>query len=386
MKKRAIIPNDSWPEAEETLRAIRDGSVDAFVVEGPQGHRIFTLEGSDLPYSAFVERMQQGAAMLNDRGEIVYCNPSLATMIAMSREAVIGAPLLRFIAPADQRVCHNLLRQTHAGSSEGEMRLRSANGTLIMANFALRLLLNDKSTTGVLITDLTFRKEQIELASRLQRIQDEERRRIARELHDSVGQLLVAIGLNIARVQTESHKLTADTAKLIRDNAGMVNEITNEIRTISHLLHPPLLDEVGLPSALHWYIDGFAERSHVQATLDIPDDLERLPQDMEIAIFRAVQECLTNVHRHSGSPSCWVKIVRDAEEVRVEIGDSGRGISATRQTTLRSSGGVGLRGMEERFRQLGGSLQIQSSEKGTVVSAAFPISSNGDEPGSEDSL
>src|SRR3954447_22640897 len=116
MKKRAIIPTDSWPEAEETLRAIRDGSVDAFVVEGPQGHRIFTLEGSDLPYSAFVERMQQGAAMLNDRGEIVYCNPSLATMIAMLREAVIGAPLLRFIAPADQRLCHNLLRQTHAGS------------------------------------------------------------------------------------------------------------------------------------------------------------------------------------------------------------------------------------------------------------------------------
>jgi PAS domain S-box-containing protein len=156
MKKRAIIPTDTWPEAEETLRAIRDGSVDAFVVEGPHGHRIFTLEGSDLPYSAFVERMQQGAAMLNDRGEIIYCNPSLANMIGMTREAVVGSPLRHFIAPADQRLCQDLLQQTQSGSSEGEMRLRSSAGTLITANFALRLLLHDKSTTGVLITDLTF--------------------------------------------------------------------------------------------------------------------------------------------------------------------------------------------------------------------------------------
>ena len=385
MKKRAIIPTDPWPEAEQTLRAIRDGSVDAFVIEGPQGSRIFTLEGSDLPYSAFVERMQQGAAMLNDRGEIIYCNPSLAGMIGMSRESVIGSPLRHFIAPADQRLCQNLLQQTQSGSSEGEMRLRSANGTLITANFAFRLLLHDKSTTGVLITDLTFRKQQIELASRLQRIQDEERRRLARELHDSVGQLLVAIGLNIARVQSESDRLSPETAKLIRDNVDMVNEITNEIRTISHLLHPPLLDEVGLPSALRWYIDGFSERSQIESSLDIPDDLERLPQDMEIAIFRAVQECLTNVHRHSGSASCTVRIVRDAEEVRVEVRDFGRGISADRQTTIRSSGGVGLRGMEERFRQLGGSLEIESSASGTVVTAAFPLSLN-DDPVAEDQL
>jgi PAS domain S-box-containing protein len=162
MKKRAIIPTDSWPEAEQTLRAIRDGSVDAFVVEGPQGHRIFTLEGSDLPYSAFVERMQQGAAMLNDRGEIIYCNPSLAGLIGVTRESVIGSPLWHFIAPADQRLCKNLLLQTQSGSSEGEMRLRSSDGTLITANFALRILLHDKSTTGVLITDLTFRKLQFE--------------------------------------------------------------------------------------------------------------------------------------------------------------------------------------------------------------------------------
>ena len=153
----------------------------------------------------------------------------------------------------------------------------------------------------------------------------------------------------------------------------MVRQINNEIRTISHLLHPPLLDEVGLPSALRWYIDGFAERSHIEATLDLPDKLDRFPQEMEIAVFRAVQECLTNVHRHSGSPSCAVSILQDAERLRVEIKDAGRGIAKNRISNLSASGGVGLRGMQERIRQLGGTLEIDSTHAGTTVRATLPI-------------
>jgi PAS domain S-box-containing protein len=372
-KLRLDAAGRAMAEAEDTLYAIRQGAVDAFVVEEPEGHRVYTLEGADLPYSAMVERMQQGAAMLNAEGNIIYCNPSLAQLLGVPRETVIGVPLRNFVAGADQLSCHELLRETEGGSSEGEIQIRCADGKLIPARFSFRLLSRDKSAAGVLITDLTAQKQQEKIASRMQRMQDEERRRIARELHDSVGQLLVAIVMNISVVKKEAHKLTPETAKLVDDNAAMIEEISNEIRTISHLLHPPLLDEVGLASALRWYITGFAQRSKIKAVIEIPKELGRLPSEMEIAVFRAVQECLTNIHRHSGSSSCAVKIVQDEKCFRIEVKDSGRGIPKAKLSDLASSGGVGLRGMQERLRQLGGALEIESGESGTTVTATLPV-------------
>lgn len=213
-----------------------------------------------------------------------------------------------------------------------------------------------------------------ELSSRLQQIQDEERRRIARGLHDSAGQLLAAVAMNAAVVKTEANKLGANAARCLEDNVVLLDQLTSEIRTISHLLHPPLLDEVGLASALRWYVDGFSERSNITATLEMPDDLERLSDDAEIAIFRAVQESLTNVHRHSGSASCTVKLSRGENNLRVDISDAGKGISREKKLSLSSSGGgVGLRGMQERIRKLGGTLTIKSSSHGTTVSVTLPI-------------
>jgi PAS domain S-box-containing protein len=360
-------------EAQETLHAIRSGTVDAFVVEESDGHRVYTLEGADLPYSELVERMQQGAAMLNASGEIIYCNPGLTQMLDMPREALIGISFQDILDASDRPAYQDLLQGSQRESSECEMRLRRTDGTTTPANFAFRLLSRDKSAIGVLVTDLTTQKLQADLTVRLQRMQDEERRRLARELHDSVGQLLVGMGMNNSTVQAEAHKLSPDVAKLVFENGAMILEISNEIRTISHLLHPPLLDEVGLPSALRWYIEGFARRSKIETTLDIPDNLERLPQEMEIAVFRAVQECLTNVHRHSGSASCAVKIVQDENRLRVEIRDSGCGIPKTKQSTLSSSGGVGLRGLQERLHQLGGTLTIESGQHGTVITGILVI-------------
>ncbi len=360
-------------DAQETLQAIRSGAVDAFVVEEAEGHRVYALETADLPYSALVEQMQQGAAMVDASGDIVYCNPSLALLLDMGREAVIGLPFQDFIDPSHHLLYQNLRREAQLGSSEGEMLLRGANGALISAKFAFRSLSKDKSTTGVLITDMTAQKEQEKLASRLQEMQDEERRRIARELHDSVGQLLVAMGMNLAVVQSEAHKLSPEAAKRISENAVMLDEVNSEIRTISHLLHPPLLDEIGLSSALHWYSEGFGRRSKIKTILDLPENLQRLPQEMEIAIFRAVQECLTNVHRHSGSESCSIKITQDLNVMRVEIKDSGRGIPKSRLLNLAASEGVGFRGMRERIRQLGGVLEVKSDESGTTVTATLPI-------------
>jgi len=264
-------------------------------------------------------------------------------------------------------------RETLIGPRDADVSVRRADGTQVSTNFSFRLLTQDKSSTGVLITDLTGQKQQAELTANIQRMQDDERRRIARDLHDSVGQLLAALSMNIARVTDESHKLSPDVAKLVTENASLVNQISNEIRTTSHLLHPPLLDEVGLPAALRWYADGFAQRSNIQTTLDIPEQFQRLSPEMEIAIFRVVQECLTNVHRHASSSTCSIKIVRDADRLRIEVKDSGRGIPKSKQLTLVSSGGVGLRGMQERIRQLGGTLEIKSSPNGTVIAATLPV-------------
>jgi two-component system, NarL family, sensor kinase len=360
-------------EAEETVNAIRYGRVDAFVVEEPEGHRVYTLETADLPYSVLVETMQQGAAMLDGDGQIIYCNASLAAMVDQTRESLIGVPLK--VLTGDPLAFQELLQEAVLRYSAGELQLLRKDGTGIPANFELRLLSRDKSTIGVLVTDLTAQKQEADIVARLQQVQDGERRRLARELHDSVGQLLASIAMNIARVRAESDKLSPEVAELVIQNGAMVNEITNEIRTISHLLHPPLLDEMGLPLALRWYIDGFMERSKIRATVEVPDGFDRLPPDTEIAVFRAVQECLANVHRHSGSSSCSVKLVRNDHELQLQVQDSGSGIPKEKLPNVMSLGGVGLRGMRERIRRLGGTLAIDSNESGTTVSIRLPIHS-----------
>lgn len=361
-------------EAEQTLHAIRYGAVDAFVVEEPGGHRVYTLEGSDLPYHILVERMQQGAAMLDARGCIVYCNLSLAQLLGVTRENVLGRMLQDFLGAADLGLYQELLQRAQTGSSEGEMLLHLPDSSRIVANFSFSLLSRDKSAIGVLITDLTAQKQHAEFASRLQSIQDEERKRIARELHDSVGQLLAAISMNIGVVQSQSNKLDAAAARAVSDNAMLVQQVSNEIRTISHLLHPPLLDVAGIASALRWYVDGFSERSKIKVDLEIPANFARLPTDVEIAIFRLVQECLTNIHRHSGSATATIRLHPQGSLVVLEVKDNGKGMPLEKlQELTLGRGGVGVEGMRERLKQLGGTLEIESAATGTLVSARIPV-------------
>jgi signal transduction histidine kinase len=216
-----------------------------------------------------------------------------------------------------------------------------------------------------------------ELSARLLHLQDEERRRIARELHDSVGQTLAALSMNLAAVGADIEKL-AKTASVISDSTALVNDMSTDIRTISYLLHPPLLDEAGLSSALTWYIRGFSERSKIDIDLRISEDFGRLSRDLETAIFRMVQECLTNIHRHSESSVARIVIAQSDGHVRVEVEDKGKGISPQKRSEIVSSPtatpGVGIRGMRERLRQLGGTLDIRSDGegKGTIVTAKLP--------------
>jgi PAS domain S-box-containing protein len=214
-----------------------------------------------------------------------------------------------------------------------------------------------------------------DLSAQLMKVQDDERRRLARELHDSVGQILAALSMNIAVVQSQSHKLDAVGARAVLENAQLVQQASSEIRTLSHLLHPPLIEVAGLASALSWYVDGFSERSKIQVDLEIPADFGRLPNDTELAVFRIVQECLTNIHRHSESNTAAIRIQKEQDLLTVQVQDHGKGISLEKQLELSGSGrsGVGFRGMRERLRQLGGTLEIRSDGTGTIVSATLRL-------------
>lgn len=224
--------------------------------------------------------------------------------------------------------------------------------------------------------ELTVARDSLrELSARLLQVRDEERRRIARELHDSVGQLLAALSMNIAALNRDPQLLPPEVAKRAAESMNLLDEANREIRTMSHLLHPPLLDEVGLDSTLRWYVDGFAQRSSIQIDLKISIGTERLPQDIELTIFRMVQECLTNIHRHSGSKTASIRIDHKDGWLHLEVKDAGKGISQEKQAAdFDAQLGVGIRGMRERLRLLGGQLEIESSPLGTVVVATLPSS------------
>ncbi len=210
------------------------------------------------------------------------------------------------------------------------------------------------------------------LSVRLLEVQDQERRRFSRELHDSLGQYLVGVKMNL----TMLGKSGAESA-LITESTKLVDLAINETRTISHLLHPPLLDEAGFASAARWYVEGFAQRSGVQTSLDIPENLGRLPQPVELALFRVLQESLTNVHRHSKSPKADVSVRLSPQQVVLRVRDYGKGIPAAVLSHFqqnRAHGGVGLTGMRERLHELGGRLEMNSHGHGTEVLAIMPRS------------
>ena len=217
-----------------------------------------------------------------------------------------------------------------------------------------------------------------DLSTRLLRLRDDEQRRIARELHDSVGQLVAAISMNIGVVSAEKNQLSPAAAKCVTENSHLIQEVSREIRTLSHLLHPPLLDEAGLGSALRWFVEGFADRSKIKVDLQIAPDFGRLSHDQEIALFRIIQECLTNIHRHSASPTASITLAQQNGQLQVRVQDRGKGIPAEKQRALGGLGrvGVGIAGMRERLRQLGGTLEIQSEGTGTTVTAALPLASS----------
>jgi PAS domain S-box-containing protein len=284
-----------------------------------------------------------------------------------------------FLEPVDQ-VYEKLYK---AGSWEGELFHSTRDGKRIVV--ASRQVLQRDShgrAIGILEInrDVTPRKEAEEalrnLSARLLQLQDEERRRIARELHDSTGQSLAALVIHLSAVSAKIADVDPSAAELLREAILLSQKASDETRTLSYLLYPPTLDYAGLRSALEWYIEGFTQRSKVKVDLNVSLGVDRLPEIVERTLFRIVQESLTNIFRHSGSDTASVQIEARSGIVRLEVADNGKGIPEEILATLNSSGGqlgVGIRGMRERVRQLGGWLQIRSWPSGTTIIVTLPV-------------
>lgn len=237
------------------------------------------------------------------------------------------------------------------------------------------------------VHDVTVRKRAEQdlhvLSAELIRLQGEERRRIGRDLHDSTGQTLAALELGLAQLMHDSGPITVERRELLEHCARLATQCSTEIRTASYLLHPPLLDELGLLSALRWLADGFRQRSAIEVRLDLPEAMGRLPPDDELSLFRIAQEALTNVHRHAASPWVAIRLKAQSNSVMLEIQDAGRGMAHAYDTETDANGptlGVGLAGMRERIRQIGGTFSVESTGAGTRVRTTISIPSRCDLP------
>jgi PAS domain S-box-containing protein len=422
----------------ETVRARKDGStVDISLTISPVkdaegrvigaskvARDVTERKRAELERQKFVtlaDRCTEFIGMCDMKFQPFYVNDAALRLVGLDSLAELrSVRVTDFFFPEDQTFIANefLPKVLHEGSAEVEIRFRhftngaamwmiynvfvirdSAGKAVALGTFSQNITKRKEAEDAVRSSEERFRtlserldtevrirtreleqrnadvlegtKRLRELTRRMMQIQDDERRRIARELHDSAGQLLAVINMKLARLAQE---VRPELTREAKETEELVQELTQEIRTTSYLLHPPLLDEVGLPAALNWYVQGLVERSHLDIRLSISDDLGRLSPDLELVIFRLVQECLTNVHRHSGSKSAMINIKQRSERVCLEVQDQGKGIAPGKLAEIQSqASGVGIRGMRERVRQFDGELNIESNESGTKIAVTLPI-------------
>jgi two-component system NarL family sensor kinase len=357
---------------------------------------LHALRRRERHYRALFNNAAFGVLLL-EGDHFVDCNARSATMFgAPDHESLKGlqprdvAPPTQPNGPSSEASMRERLREAlEKGTSYFEWTFRRLDtGEPLIAEVDLTGLEADERTlTLAVFHDITQRKrldeereamlrELQQLAGTLVQLQDDERRRIGRDLHDSTGQILTALGMQLARLQRLADSENSPTRGLIADCAALAQRCSSDIRTASYLLHPPLLDEIGLLSALRWLADGLTRRSDINVVLQLPETLPRLPRDLELALFRVVQEAISNVHRHAQSPSITIRLTLDMVAITLEVEDAGLGIPEAfdsgnvPEPIMR---GVGLGGMRERLRQLGGQLTILSSPNGTCVRATVPV-------------
>jgi len=379
------------------------------------------LRESEERFRSAMTNIAEGLVMLDVQGRITYMNPAAETLFGWTCAELLGKDIhekTHYKYPDGSRYAAKdcpLLKVLRSGVSvrEHEDLFIRKDGNFFPVLFSASPVKTEGAMGGVVVCfrDDSHRKEaehqlqQLvqtlesrvsertvelekataklrELTGTLLQTQDEERRRIARELHDGAGQLVVAMSMNLANIVREKEGLSAEARRTLEQTQALIEQASREIRTMSHLLHPPLLDEVGLDSALRWYIDGFSERSKIIVETKLASGFtDDLPRDLALSIFRIVQESLTNIHRHSESSTALVQIDRSPREITLVVEDEGKGMPAEIQSKISSGelSGVGLRGMRERVRQFGGNLEVRSNGNGTRVVAILPIPKVSDE-------
>ena len=325
--------------------------------------------------------------MLDPEGRILTWNEGAERLKGYSPDEIIGRTFSVFYPPEDV-AAGKPRRLLQAAIAEGRVedegwRVRK-DGSRFWADVVITALRDENGNLrgfAKVTRDMTERRKSEEavreLSGRLLRLQDEERRRMARELHDSTAQTLSALSLNLALVKQRAGSFfDAKASKSFEEALHLADQASREIRTFSYLLHPPMLDEAGLPYALRWYVDGFVDRTKIQVDLEASQDLGRLPSDVETALFRIVQECLTNIHRHSGSRTARIEVRREDHQVSLEVTDEGKGLPQGffQEGNGLATLGVGIRGMHERVRQLGGWIEVKNGQPGTIVKVAMPLS------------
>ena len=351
------------------------------------------------PYKGFKTQVHDDVTQIRD---LVKDNPSQAAMgiqlndnILRRIELLDASIEVRKLGPLDERTQLRFSRENVTAAAEfmevsqrmmdEEEKLlghrRELFSSFFVASlcilaagfiFAVALLwIHFRLLTNELVEREKMEESARRLSVRILQLQDEERRKFSRELHDSLGQLLAVAKMHMTvLLEKNPHD------QLLKEIDDLLTESVTETRTISHLLHPPLLDEIGIASAARWYAEGFAKRSGIELVADVPDDLERMPRPTELVLFRVLQECLTNIHRHSHSSRAEISLRTNSKGAALRIRDYGTGMPPQILENFRLTGtdvGVGLAGMRERVREQGGHFEIHSDRSGTIISVTMPI-------------
>jgi PAS domain S-box-containing protein len=334
-----------------------------------------------LNHAELLDLAREGIFVRDMAGVITLWYRGAEQMYGWTKEEAVGRvshDLLRTKFPEPlSEIEEDLLR---TGCWDGELIHKRRDGGQLVVESRWALHRDDGGQPVKILeinNDVTERKRAEEtlrlLSQHLQRAQDQERRRIARELHDSTGQRLAALSMNLSVITRSAATLDAQAQRALAECMTMVQGCVQEIRTLTYLLHPPMLDERGLESALRCFVDGFCKRSGMRVDLEVAPDWERPTPEMEIALFRVVQESLTNAHRHSESSTATIRLHGSKTAVCLEVEDAGKGMTGPRDGDRPEGGGVGIMGMRERIKQFGGQLEIESDRTGTTVRVTLPI-------------
>lgn len=369
--------------AEETLRALQSGEVDALMVSGHRGPQVVTLKGGEPSYRLLVEAMSEGAATLSRNGSVLYCNRRFAELICRPRGRVIGIAVQSLLAETERPRFDALLAKAQKGDVKGEFSLRRRGVSPLPVYLSLnRLRGYEGHALGMVITDLSEQKRKqaadIEQAKAIHRLllertfsaQEEERRRIARELHDEAGQLLTSLLVGL-RTLEDSAKIANVSAQGHRLRKIAVHAM-EEIGRLARGLHPAVLEDHGLDVALSRYVAEFAQTHKIAARLTLDGlDSSNLPPADQVRLYRILQEALTNVARHSKAKKVHIVFARSATALKVTVADNGRGFDA--EAVAASSRRLGIHSMRERAAMMGGTVAFTSQGKGTKVLVQIPL-------------